>query len=162
LNLAACLARAETANLTAVGTMFRPGGAKVDPKLRPTTVRGKIWLLALMATAALWCIGTCKLMEVPDQILAAAIATAAVNALAGLVPWAIYHAVSRQKNGLAIFFAALPQIVLSSDRIALPFEEEFFRCTMGVASVGVFAFVIGLLARGLRKARRHRRAEMSA
>jgi hypothetical protein len=79
----------------------------MDEKANATTARTQIRRMALCMTVVGWALGTAVISWRNDRILGSAATLAALNALGGLIAWAIYHTISRRNDGLAIVIMAV-------------------------------------------------------
>jgi len=79
----------------------------VGAKSRQTTSRSEIRWMAIAMAPFMWVVGTVAITQARGHPLPQAATVAAVGAPGGLIAWAIYHALSRRNDGLAIFILAL-------------------------------------------------------
>lgn len=69
--------------------------------------------MAIAMTLWSWVIGIVLLTQSRGLPLSQAAAVAAVAALGGLITWAIYHAISRQDDGMGLFIFALCALIMA-------------------------------------------------
>ena len=70
------------------------------------TTQTTIWTMAFAVTVLTWVVTFCAAFAARGGPISFAIAVSSIYAGGGLLASALYHAVSRQNNGIAIFIGA--------------------------------------------------------
>jgi hypothetical protein len=121
----------------------------VGPKSKHTCSHSQIRWLAVWMTPCTWVIGIVVLTQSRGHPLSHAATVAAVGAIGGLITWAIYHAITRRDNGMAIFIVALCALSNTRDTLSVK-EVVVLQIAMGLATLSVSVVFVPLLPKLLR------------
>jgi hypothetical protein len=117
----------------------------VGARSKRTCSHSQIRWMAIAMTPWAWVIGSVVLTQSRGQPLPHAATVAAVGAFGGLITWAIYHAISRRDDGLAIFIFALCAVT-TQDTLSVR-EAVVAQIAMGLATLSLSVVFIPLLGK---------------
>jgi hypothetical protein len=107
--------------------------------------------MAIVLTVESCFIGTYLVAQVQRQSMAGAATIALVNALGGLIAWAVYHVISRRNDGMVVIMMAVLGLTPRSGQMALPLNDEVTRQAVAFFILASMSVVMALFVRWRQK-----------